>query len=77
MFSKFHRGYEGHLTRIEIGSILTDVFKGFGVNKQVTEEDVHNFLLDYDITHRGDLTRKDFQGVAKLRFIGLFRNNPH
>lgn len=49
------------------------------MDNPVTKEDVDNFLLDYDITHKGDLSRKDFEGISKLRFILRempINNNP-
>lgn len=51
IFDYFDKHHQGYLTRKEVGSVLNYIFKDFGLNHQICDEDVNQFLKDIEVWH--------------------------
>lgn len=67
-FKIYDKDKDGKISKNDLKEALAEIFKDFEVTAKVTDQDVQNFLADFDIDRNEDITMDDFKGVEFIRF---------
>jgi len=64
LFAIYDNDKSGYLERHEIPRLLTDTYRGMGVNYVLTQHDVDSYIRFADVNRDGKISKQEFEEVV-------------